>query len=136
MACLTTIDVKRGRAAADRRDWRAAYTTLKQADQANALEADDLETLATAAFLLGRLDECLAALQRAYQRHTSAGASRKAMRCAIWLVFHLANRGDVAQAGGWLARAKRLLEHEPEECVEHAYMLAKMLMNAAKQKVN
>ena len=43
---------------------------------------------------------------------------RRAARCALWLAFHLGSAGELAQAGGWLARANRLLEHEPPDCAE------------------
>jgi DNA-binding CsgD family transcriptional regulator len=32
-----------------------------------------------------------------------------AVRCAFWIGFHLDNRGDHAQASGWLARSRRLV---------------------------
>ncbi|MFI5372231.1 MAG: LuxR C-terminal-related transcriptional regulator, partial [Candidatus Eisenbacteria bacterium] len=48
---------------------------------------------------------------------------RRAARCAIWLVFQLQGRGDRAQAGGWLARARRLLENCDEDCVERGYLM-------------
>ena len=35
----------------------------------------------------------------------------------------LAYRGAIGPAGGWLARAQRLIEDEPEETVEHGYLL-------------
>jgi hypothetical protein len=47
----------------------------------------------------------------------------RAARCAFWLTFHYGGRGDLAQAGGWFGRANRLLEHEPQECAEHGYLL-------------
>ena len=63
------------------------------------------------------------ALQRAQQLHTEAGDPRRAARCALWLAFHLGNAGELAQAGGWLARANRLLEHEPPDCAERGLLL-------------
>jgi ATP/maltotriose-dependent transcriptional regulator MalT len=81
-----------------------------------------LELLATAALLLGHVEDDLRALQRAHQRHAEGGDPRRAARCAFWLTFHLGARGDVAQASGWFGRASRLLEHE-QECAEHGYLL-------------
>jgi ATP/maltotriose-dependent transcriptional regulator MalT len=87
------------------------------------LDADDLELLATATFLRGDVEACLDALRRAYQLHLDAGSPRRAMRCVIWLVFHLSNQGNFAQASGWLARGERLLEREPPDCVERGYVV-------------
>jgi DNA-binding CsgD family transcriptional regulator len=112
----------RGREAAWRQAWSDAYTALSLADSSSPLGAQDLELLATAALLLGHVEDGLRALQRAHQRHAEGGDPRRAARCAFWLTFHLGARGDVAQASGWFARANRLLEHE-QECAEHGYLL-------------
>jgi tetratricopeptide (TPR) repeat protein len=113
----------RGREAAERLAWADAYTSLSLADQSSPLEAEDLELLATAAHLLGHMDDCLRALQRAQQLYAEGGDHRRAARCAGWLGFHLSTRGDLAQASGWFGRAHRLLEHERQECAEHGYLL-------------
>jgi DNA-binding CsgD family transcriptional regulator len=116
-------ELARGREAAGRLAWADAYAALSRADQSSALAVEDLELLGTAAYLLGRVEECLWALQRAQQLHAKAGESRRAARCAFWLAFHLGSRGELAQAGGWLTRANRLLEHEPQDCAERGYLL-------------
>jgi ATP/maltotriose-dependent transcriptional regulator MalT len=121
-AKLAQRDLVQGRAAAQELDWDTAYVALARAARARALDPDDLELLATAAFLRGDLEECLEALRRGHQRHLDGGSPRRAARCAIWLVFHLANRGDFAQASGWLGRITRLLDAEPQECAEHGYV--------------
>jgi DNA-binding CsgD family transcriptional regulator len=111
-----------GREAARRLAWSDAYTALSLADSSSPLAAQDLELLATAALLLGHVEDGLRALQRAHRWHAEGGDPRRAARCAFWLTFHLGARGDVAQASGWFARASRLLEHE-QECAEHGYLL-------------
>jgi ATP/maltotriose-dependent transcriptional regulator MalT len=111
-----------GREAARRLEWLDAYTALSLADNSSPLAAQDLELLATAALLLGHVEDGLRALQRAHQWHAEGGDPRRAARCAFWLTFHLGARGDVAQASGWFGRASRLLEHE-QECAEHGYLL-------------
>jgi hypothetical protein len=113
----------RGREAARRLAWADAYAALILADRSSALGAADLELLATAAFLLGHVEDCLGALRRAQQLHADAGEPRRATRCAFWLGFHLDNRGSWAQAGGWFARAGRLLEREPADCAERGCLL-------------
>src|SRR6266508_4436798 len=102
--------------------WVVAYTAKTQADRSSSLAGADLELLATAAYLLGHVEDCLRALQRAQQLHAEGGDPRRAARCAFWVVFHLINQGELAQASGWLARANRLLEHE-QECAERGYLL-------------
>jgi DNA-binding CsgD family transcriptional regulator len=117
------VELARGRAAAQHGAWFEAFTALSTVDQQSPLDVQDLELLAIAAYLLGRVDQSLSVLQRAHQLHLSAGEVHKAVRCAFWIGFQLSSRGDFAQAGGWLARANRLLDEEPGECVEHAYVL-------------
>ena len=90
-----------GREAAGRLAWSDAYTALSLADSSSPLAAQDLELLATAALLLGRVEDGLRALQRAHQLHAEAGDPRRAARCAFWLAFHLGSPGELAQAGGW-----------------------------------
>jgi DNA-binding NarL/FixJ family response regulator len=113
----------RGREAARRLAWADAHAALSLVDRSSSLAAEDLELLATAAYLLGHMDDCLAALQRAEQLYAEGGDPRRAARCAFWLTFHYGSRGDLAQASGWFGRANRLLEHERQECAEHGYLL-------------
>jgi DNA-binding CsgD family transcriptional regulator len=136
-------ELARGREAAGRLAWADAYAALSLADQSSALAVEDLELLGTAANLLGHMEDCLRALQRAQQLHAEAGESRRAARCALWLAFHLGSAGELAQAGGWLARANRLLEHEPPDCAERGHLLLPVAIqrivagdNAAAQEVS
>ena len=85
-----------GREAAGRLAWADAYTALSLADRSSSLTGEDLELLATAAYLLGRVEDGLRALQRAQQLHAERGDLRRAARCAFWLAFHLINRGELA----------------------------------------
>jgi hypothetical protein len=70
-------ELVRGREAAGRLAWADAYTALSLADRSSSLAAEDLELLATAAYLLGRVEDCLRALQRARQLHTERGDLRR-----------------------------------------------------------
>ena len=85
------------------------------------LVADDLDALATCAFMLGRDDESIAWLERAHHRYLEAGETRRAARSAIWVGLQLATRGQIGPATGWLGRAQRLLEHEAP-CAELGYL--------------
>jgi len=84
---------------------------------------DQLEELATAAYMAGREGEYLDLLARAHRAHLDEGEPIAALRCAFWLGINLARRGETGAAGGWLGRAQRLLESEGEDRVERGYLL-------------
>ncbi|MDP8932478.1 MAG: DNA-binding response regulator, partial [Actinomycetota bacterium] len=81
------------------------------------------ERLAIAAYLTGRDDECADLLDRAHHGFLDGREVTRAVRCAFWMGFMLLTRGEMARAGGWLARAERLLEEAQEDCVERGYLL-------------
>ena len=116
-------DLERGRESYVRRAWTDAYESLLQADRAAPLGAEDLELLATSAYMLGRDDESVRSLERAHHVYADAGQALRAVRCAFWIGMNLALRGEVGPGTGWLGRAQRLLEHEEVECVERGYLL-------------
>jgi DNA-binding CsgD family transcriptional regulator len=116
----------RAREAYDRREWVAAYEGLSGVD-GGALHADDFAQLATAAYLVGRRNDCVQALQRAYQGHLDAGDTLAAVRCAFWLAMVLLTSGEMAVGGGWVARSQRLLEDAPEDVVERGYILIHLM---------
>ena len=87
------------------------------------LGVEDLELLAMSAYLIGRDDEYLRALDRAHHAYLDAGEGVRAARCAFWLGLRLLLRGETGRATGWLARAQRLLEREERDCVEQGYLL-------------
>lgn len=118
-----TADVERGRSAYARRAWSEAYASFSSADAADALAAEDLESLAVAAYMLGRVEEFLAILERAQQAYVAVGASRSAVRAAVQLGVNLAMLGDVARAGGWFGRAQRLAELEEGDGLERGWVL-------------
>jgi DNA-binding CsgD family transcriptional regulator/tetratricopeptide (TPR) repeat protein len=116
-------ELERGRECYQRRSWAEAHRLLSLADRAAALAGADLELLAMAAYLIGRDEEYLATLERAHDAHRGAGAGLRAARCAFWLGLRLLFRGEAGRAGGWLARARRLVDRERCECVEQGYLL-------------
>jgi DNA-binding CsgD family transcriptional regulator len=84
---------------------------------------EDLERLATDAYLLGRQDDYVRLLDQAHRRHLEAGRPLAAVRCAFWIGVTLAQRGEAGHASGWLAGARRLLEREGGDHVERGYLL-------------
>ena len=123
MEGLVTPELGQGREHYDRRAWSQAYDAFVIADRAAELGAEDLERLATAAYLLGRDDEYLGALERAHHAHLDAGEALRSVRCAFWLGLRLLFRGDTGRATGWFARAERLAASATGECVESGYLL-------------
>jgi DNA-binding CsgD family transcriptional regulator len=119
----TTELVERGRGAFGRHAWPDAFALLEQADRTTPLEPVDLERLATAAYLTGHDEASIAAWGRAHQTWLAQGDPGRAVRSAFWLGFGLVQRGDVAQGGGWLARAERLVEEHELDTVERGYLL-------------
>ncbi len=95
--------------------------------------------LGQALWFLGRIDEAIAARERAFEQYVTEGSCDRAARAAVWVShqYHLFGRSSGAR--GWLARAERALEGTSrcsghgwvaverarhaqgvEECIEHA----------------
>jgi len=122
--------LERGRDAYRRRAWGEAYARLSAADRETPLEPEDLERLAVTCTMLGRDAESDGCLARAYQAFVGRGAPERAARAAFWLVLDLMERGDVAQASGWIGRLRRLLGQMPGDCVEQGFVLLPEAMAA------
>jgi len=116
-------DLERGRESYAGRAWMAAFGSLSQADQAGSLGGDDLELLATSAYMIGRDDDYLDLLERAHRAYLETGAVLCAVRCAFWVVMQMAMTGEMGGATGWLGRAQRLVERDGSDCVERGYLL-------------
>jgi DNA-binding CsgD family transcriptional regulator len=113
----------RGRDAFSRRAWAEAVAELSAADRQTPLEPDDLERLATAAYLSGSDDASVEAWERAHHELLRRGDDLRAARCAGRLVFVLLLIGELARAGGWAARTRRLLDEGGHDCAERGYLL-------------
>lgn len=122
-ASQAPAQIERGRDCYRRRAWAASFEELSRAERAGTLAGEDLELLATAAYLIGRETDYLAFLERAYQAHVAAGATLAAARSAFWLGLRLLFRGESGRANGWFERARRLLERQTHPCVEQGYVL-------------
>jgi DNA-binding CsgD family transcriptional regulator len=119
----TGTALERGREACGQREWLQGYELLTLADADEPLGGDDLDLLATTAYMLGRDAESMRFYERAHHRHLEAGETRLAARAALWAGLHFASRGELGQASGWLGRAQRLLDREPGESAERGYLL-------------
>ena len=116
-------ELRTGRAAFERGDWRDTYARLSSADRQAPLPGADLELLATAAYLLGEDDASTEWWERAVHEWTRTGRPVRSARCAFWLSFGLLMRGEHARGGGWLGKAQRLLDTAGVDCAERGYLL-------------
>lgn len=113
----------RGREAFHRHEWAEACDLLSASDRETSLSPGGLELLATAAWLTGRDADSVDAWTRAHMSYLDRGDVEQAARCAFWFAFGLMSRGNRARASGWFGRARRLLEGQDHECVEHGFLL-------------
>jgi ATP/maltotriose-dependent transcriptional regulator MalT len=113
--------LEHGRECYGRRAWGDAYQGLVRADQAAALQPDDLQRLATAAFLTGRDVEFQRLQERLHRVHADAHDEARAARCAFWLALFSLLRGEIGPANAWIARGQRLVEGR--DCVERGYVM-------------
>jgi DNA-binding CsgD family transcriptional regulator/tetratricopeptide (TPR) repeat protein len=120
--------LERGRESYARRAWAEAYEQLSAAEGERPLEVEDVVLLATAAYLTGRDGDCREIWARAHRQCLSQGDVARAARCAFWLAFGLMSTGEMAGAGGWLARAQRLIDENELDCAERGYLLVPMAL--------
>jgi tetratricopeptide (TPR) repeat protein/tRNA A-37 threonylcarbamoyl transferase component Bud32 len=111
-----------GRHAFARHAWRQAFETLSKANAARALPVEDVERLAESAWWIGRIDDCIAARERAYAAYMDQENPRLAALVAVRLAEDFFRRQAKSLGNGWLKRAERLLQDVPE-CREHGALL-------------
>lgn len=112
------------------RAWRDAYEALSAADEHGALQAGNLDRLATAAYLIGRDEAAAKGFERAHHAFLDEGELGRAVRCAFWLALILLLRGRHAEGGGWLGRAQHLLVGDSQARVERGYLLIPVALQA------
>jgi DNA-binding NarL/FixJ family response regulator len=82
-------------------DWVGRYDELSV--RMPALTAEELDELGLAAWFLGREAECERAWDAALHAYLDQGETDAAIRCAFWLGFTLADRGEMVRAGAWMS---------------------------------
>jgi DNA-binding CsgD family transcriptional regulator/tetratricopeptide (TPR) repeat protein len=87
--------------------WAEACVQFAAADRAERLDADDLERYAEAAQILGRTDEAIQLLRRAFDLRIDAGEVDQAITSAFWLFQALIINAEFARARGWAAQLRR-----------------------------
>ena len=110
------------RAAFAAHDWVGARDAFLAARDTAALSADDLHALAEASWWLGFMDESQDARKEAYEAYLDASDNRRAAMRAIDIAYVYFLRGDGPVGSGWVNRAQRLVENEPD-CPEQGFLL-------------
>lgn len=91
--------------------------------------ASSLEARAVRSHLVGDDDDCVEAWEAARRVHLEAGRWADAARCSFWLAFSFMMRGQMAQAGAWLARTEATIA-EGEACCASGYLMIPALLGA------
>jgi DNA-binding NarL/FixJ family response regulator len=123
----------RGRGSSASHHWRDAFDALTLASRQRPLAPEDLELMASSAYMLGLDDEYRGALERAYHAYLDAADPLRAARCAWWIGHNLMFLGQSAPARGWFGRGERLLEREHRDSAERGYLLIPTLLQRSGQ---
>jgi hypothetical protein len=111
--------------------WQEAFDVLSEMDAASPLGFDDLEKLASSAWWICRIRECIAARERALAVYLEGEQRREAALVALALCFSSFRRCEAVIAAGWLAQGERLLETEPEGCEHGRFLRARAVLALA-----
>ena len=114
--------IERAREAAGRGDWQQACDLLMQADAEGLAGPAELASLGEFAYAAGRLDVTIDAWERAHAACVELGDRVAAAGAAVRVAMHLLfDSALMAPVRGWLARAERLLEGQPD-APPHAWL--------------
>lgn len=119
-----------GRQAIGKHDWDAALNAFLDADREEALTPSDLVLLADAQWWKGQPEDAEATLERAYGVFLEGGEKSEAALVAARIAYLALRRLAMSAVQGWVARAERLLEDEPESAA-HAWLSVLRLNVAA-----
>jgi tetratricopeptide (TPR) repeat protein len=107
--------VERANDAAARGAWKEALDLLLDADASGLLASADLPVLGQVAYAAGQLDVTIDAWERAHAACMEAGDELAAGGAAVRVAMHLLfDTALMAPVRGWLARAERLLDGQPD----------------------
>lgn len=98
--------------------WTEACDRFAAADRSEPLAADDLERYAEAAQILGRGDQAIQLLRRAFNARIAASEVDRAVTSAFWLFQALIVNAEFSRASGWAAQVRRSI---PD--VDHGWLL-------------
>jgi ATP/maltotriose-dependent transcriptional regulator MalT len=109
------VDIDRARDAVERGSWSEAYDLFLALEPLERPE--DRERFADAAWWTGRIEESIAARQKAYAGYAEAGDDRRAAWMAARLCIEHFVREEPAVGAGWFGRTQRHANDLPD-CVE------------------
>jgi len=103
-------------------DWPTARRSFEEA-LAESETAEALDGLSQALHFQGEYDAATEVKERAFAAYRREGRPADAADTARWLAFlHGTYHGNYAVAGGWMGRAKSLLD-DVEECAAHGWLI-------------
>jgi DNA-binding NarL/FixJ family response regulator len=109
------------RRAVDTYRWGDAFRLLSALD-VETLDVDDLDRLATSAYLTGHDEAGFDYWVRAHQMCIAGGALHRAAYFGMRLSQGLGFKRDIGRCRGWVERTSRLLEDADIDCVEQGYL--------------
>jgi DNA-binding CsgD family transcriptional regulator/tetratricopeptide (TPR) repeat protein len=113
--------IEDARTACDSYRWGDAFRLLAGVD-VEALDVDDLDRFATAAYLIGRAEEGFALWVRAHQMCVADQSIHRAAYFGMRVAQGLGFTGDLGRCRGWIDRTARILEDAGIDCVEQGYL--------------
>ncbi len=104
------------------RSWLRAYDAFAAAEAEAPLGAEDYDRFAVTAHLLARMPEYFAIRERAYKNLLAGGDRPAAAEAALWLGTQKLVMGEVAEGGGWIARAARIVAEDGTDSPAAAFL--------------
>jgi DNA-binding CsgD family transcriptional regulator len=115
------VAIEDARAAGDDNRWGDAYRILSSVEL-ETLTIDDLDRLATAAYLTGHDEDGFTCWARAHQLCMDEGSIHRAAYFGTRIAQGLGFKGDLGRCRGWVDRGARLLGEADIDCVEQGYL--------------
>lgn len=119
----SALPLDAGRSLYEAGSWTRALDAFERADAASPLPAPDLMLTAFSAYLLGREEQSIDLLGRAFRDFLGSHDDAAAARAAFWLSFAHDTRGDRGRAEAWGRRLAGIVE-ESGLTAERALLLA------------
>ena len=125
------MKLREARTAYAERAWQRAYDAFAAAETEAPLEAEDYDRFAVTAHLLARMPDYFAIRERAYTSLLERGEPLAAAEAALWLGTQKLVQGDVAEGGGWIARAARIVADDGTDSRAAAFLNVSSAFEAA-----
>ena len=113
------------------RAWQRAYDAFAAAEGEAPLDAEDYDRFAVTAHLLARMPDYFAIRERAYRRLLERGEALAAAEAALWIGTQKIVQGEVAEGGGWIARAARIVADDGTDSKAAAFLTVSSAFEAA-----